>query len=108
MLKISINENESLIGFTLAGRLAGPWVEELSRTWSETAPRLGSKSVQFDLRELTYSDPAGTRLLRGIYAATRARLVASSVWSQHFAEEIRNLNGNMNGNGTKGVANGLA
>lgn len=104
MLKISIHEDKQAVEFTLSGRLAGPWVEELSRTWSETAPRLGSRVVQFDLRDLTYSDPAGKQLLRGIYAQARVQLLAGSLWTQHLADEITNGNAN----GKRGVANGHA
>jgi hypothetical protein len=79
-------------------------VDELNRAWSETAPRLGGRTVQFDLRDLTYSDAAGNRVLRTIYAQTKAELIASSQWSQHLASEIRNENGN----GKSGGVNELA
>jgi hypothetical protein len=108
VLKISINENAESIGFTLSGRLAGPWVKELDRAWSETAPRLGKKTLRFDLRELTYSDFDGKRVLSTIYAQTKAELIAGSLWSQHLAEEIRASKGNENGTGTKGVGHGIA
>lgn len=108
MLKISINENAEAIEFTLSGRLAGPWVDELSRAWSETARRLDKKKVQFNLRELTYSDSDGKRILSTIYAQTHAELIAGSLWSQHLAEEIRANKTNRNGKETKGVAHGNA
>ena len=106
VLKISIHENAESIGFTLAGRLAGPWVDELDRAWNETAPRLGSKTLKVDLRDLTYSDAGGKRVLRAIYEQTKAELIAGSLWTQHLADEIRA--GSENGNGTKGVAHGIA
>ncbi len=95
MLRITIDESNEAMGFTLAGRLAGPWVEELNRVWSETTPRLEGKKVQLDLRDVTYSDAAGRQVLRAIYAQTRAELIAESQWSQHLANEIRNSNGTM-------------
>lgn len=104
MLKISIHEDEQAIAFTLSGRLAGPWVEELKRAWRETAPRLGSRALQFDLRDLTYSDIAGKQALRTIYGQTNAELIADTLWSQHLADEIKS----QNLNGMKGVANGIA
>ena len=104
MLKISIHENEQAIEFTLSGRLAGPWVEELDRAWSETAPRLGNRTVQFDLRDLTYSDIAGKRVLRSIYAQTKAELIAGTLGSRQLAKEIKETNSN----GMKGVAHGTA
>lgn len=108
MLKVSIHENEVSIEFVLSGRLAGPWVTELERAWGETAPRLGNKTLKFNLRELTYSDSDGKRILTTIYAQTKAELIAGSLWSQHLADEIKASNNNQNGNGTKGAGNGIA
>jgi len=108
VLKISINENAEAVGFTLSGRLAGAWVRELDRAWSETAPRLGGRTLKFDLRDLTYSDQEGKRALSAIYAQTNAELIAGSLWSEHLANEIRANLDNRNGNVTKGVAHGIA
>lgn len=108
MLKITIREDEQAVGFTLSGRLAGPWVDELKRAWSETAPRLGSRALQLDLRELTYSDATGKRTLRAIYTQTKAEMIAGTLSSQHLADEITNANANGNVKGTKGAANGNA
>jgi len=108
VLKISIHEDEQKVAFTLSGRLAGPWVEELDRAWSETAPRLRNRKLQFDLRDLTYSDAAGKRTLRAIYANRKAELIAGSLWSQHLADEISNPNANENSKRTREATNGLA
>jgi hypothetical protein len=77
---------------TLEGRLAGPWVTELNRAWREAAPRLGEKLLSLDLRNLTYSDASGKRLLRQIFRETGAEIVTSSPWSQYLADEVRNSN----------------
>lgn len=105
MLKISIHEDEQAVAFTLSGRLAGPWVEELKRAWGETAPRLGSRTLKFDLRELTYTDSAGKGMLRSIYEQTKAVLIAGTLWSEHLADEITG-NANWNRKVTEGVENG--
>lgn len=102
MLKISIHENEQAIEVKLSGRLAGPWVGELDRAWAETALRLGNRTVQVDLRDLTYSDAAGKRVLRAIYAQTKAVLIAGTLGSQQLAKEIKEINS------SKGVAHGIA
>lgn len=94
MLKISIRESAQAIEFTLSGRLVGPWVAELERAWGETAPRLGSRTLKFDLRDLTYSDSAGKHMLRRIYKQTKAVLIAGTLWSQHLADEITKTNTN--------------
>jgi hypothetical protein len=75
---------------TLEGRVAGPWVAELSRVWMETAPQLAQRTFSIDLRNVIYADGPGKQVLRDIYAQTHARLVASSPWSQYLAEEITN------------------
>jgi hypothetical protein len=74
---------------TLEGRVAGPWVAELSRVWTDTAPQLGTKTLSIDLQNVIYADVPGKKLLRDIYSQTRANLVASSPWAQYLAEEIR-------------------
>jgi hypothetical protein len=73
---------------TLEGRVAGPWVAELSRAWLETAPQLGSKTLSIDLQNIMYADAPGKQVLREIYAQTHARIIASSPWAQYLAEEI--------------------
>ncbi len=91
-LRISIQENDSTIGFTLVGRLAGPWVTELEQAWQDVAKRLNGKKLSLDLRDVTYSDAAGKRVLREMFARSRAEFITHSDWSHHLAEEIKNFN----------------
>jgi anti-anti-sigma regulatory factor len=88
-LRISVYEYEKSISITLEGRVAGPWVAELSRVWVETAPQLSSRKLTIDLRSVTYADSAGTEALKHIYAQSQAKLIASSPWTEYLAEEIR-------------------
>lgn len=88
-LRISIQENHNSIGLTLVGRLAGPWVNELDQVWQELAQRLEGKKLLLDLRDLTYSDAGGKRVLREMFSKSRAELITHSDWSQFLAEEIR-------------------
>ena len=74
---------------TLEGRVAGPWVAELSRAWVETAPQLNSRQLVIDLRNVTYADTAGTDALKKIYAQSHAKLLAGSPWTEYLANEIR-------------------
>ena len=89
-LKITVHERESSIEVTLEGRLAGPWVAELSRAWRETAPRLESKTLTLNLRDLTYSNEDGKQVLREIVAPTRAEILTRDPLMKHFAQEISN------------------
>jgi len=90
MLRITTQENEKAIEITLEGRIAGPWVAEISRAWMETAPRLASRKLSLDLRNVTYADALGKQALRHIHAQSGAELIVSTPWTQYLAEEIRN------------------
>jgi hypothetical protein len=87
-LRITVHERESSIEVTLEGRLAGPWVAELSKAWGETAPRLGSKKLSVNLRNLTYSNEDGKQVLREIVAQTNPDILTSDPLMKHFAQEI--------------------
>jgi hypothetical protein len=90
-LKITIQDGDKELGITLEGRVAGPWVAELNRVWVETVPQLGSRILSIDLRNVTYADASGKKVLREIYAQTHAKLIASSPWAQYLAEEIMHV-----------------
>ena len=62
MLKITVSNTSLGTTFVLSGRLAGPWVDELRNCWLKQEvdkPAL----CHVDLREVTFIDEAGTRLL---------------------------------------------
>ena len=89
MLRITTQEDEQAIAITLEGRIAGPWVDEISRAWLETAPRLNSRKLSLDLRNVTYADALGKQALRHIHAQSGAKLIVSTPWTQYLAEEIQ-------------------
>jgi len=88
MLRITLQESESVMAVVLEGRLIGPWADELHRVWVETAPQLGSRKVSIDLRNVTYVDAAGKRVLKEIFSQADAKLVAHSLGIQDLAKEI--------------------
>ncbi len=62
MLKVSVHHDAAGTTLELAGRLAGPWVEELKRCWGQIgASREGQVSV--DLNDVTFIDENGKALL---------------------------------------------
>jgi anti-anti-sigma regulatory factor len=87
-LRITIQENENVVEITLEGRIAGPWVAELTRFWLTTETQLGSRKLTLDLRNVTYADAPGKRVLTGIVTHTHPKLVTSTPWTQYLAEEI--------------------
>jgi anti-anti-sigma regulatory factor len=62
MLKITFKDTPESTKVKLEGKLSGPWVEELERSWTEHSPQ-ASENVIIDLSDVTYIDPEGKRLL---------------------------------------------
>jgi len=89
MLRITTQKSDTAIEIKLEGRVAGPWVAEISRAWMETAPQLGSRKLSLDLRNVTYADAGGKKVLSDIHAETGAELMVSTPWTQYLADEIR-------------------
>ena len=76
----------------LEGRVAGAWVAELRSLWNEKSGLLAQEKLAIDLRDVTYSDMAGTQALKEIYSQSHAELIAGNLWTQSLAEEIRRGN----------------
>ena len=76
MLRIThINGLDSAATLKLEGKLVGPWVTELARSWRELpGPR---DRMRLDLSAVTFVDGPGLALLRDLLAAG-ARLAACS------------------------------
>jgi anti-anti-sigma regulatory factor len=62
MLKITFNDTPGSTIVKLEGKISGPWVEELERSWIEHSPQ-ASENVIMDLSDVTYIDPEGKKLL---------------------------------------------
>lgn len=87
-LRISVYECDESVRITLEGRVAGPWVAELSRVWVETVPQLNSRELILDLRNVTYADGAGTDALKKIFVQSKPKLITGSPWTEYLAQEI--------------------
>lgn len=87
MLKISIQNDATTTSLKLEGKLIGPWVEELDRAWRAYEPSLEAKKLCLDLREMTFADKDGIRILRKIVARTDAGILADTPLTRHFAAE---------------------
>jgi anti-anti-sigma regulatory factor len=94
MLKITVEESTEAMVLKLEGRVAGPWAEELSRFWKETASSLAQRKLLLDLRETTYADATGMQVLQTIYSQTGASILAVTPWTQYLADEITTNNPN--------------
>lgn len=87
MLRITVAESESAETMKLEGKIAGPWVEELSRAWHELKPSLGQKQLKLDMRSVAFVDGKGRQLLREIYQQTKACFLTDSPLTQYFADD---------------------
>jgi hypothetical protein len=63
MLRVSHTDNAGGQRWTLCGRLAGPWVEELRACWKEARRRAPRARATVDLTDVTFIDEAGETLL---------------------------------------------
>jgi hypothetical protein len=87
MLRITIHDGAMARTIQLEGKIAGPWVEELGRTWHSLAASLGSKKLHLDLRDVAFIDDKGRQLLREIYQGTNADFVSNSPLTRYYAED---------------------
>lgn len=75
--------------WSLHGRLAGPWVDELRVCWKQAGERVPLVRVIVDIKEVTFIDPAGERLLAEMKRAG-AELIATGVEHQHLLAMLDN------------------
>jgi|SRR4249919_2997884 hypothetical protein len=87
MLKITVEESKVAETIKLEGKIAGPWVEELNRTWQALMPSLGRKQLHLDMRGVGFVDGKGRHLLREIYQQTNACFHTDSPLTRYFADE---------------------
>ena len=92
MLRITVEENSQAIVIKLEGRVAGPWAAELGRLWEEKAPAVAQKKLSLDLRETTFADATGIKVLRTIYSRTGAAILTGTPWTEYLAEEVARKN----------------
>jgi|SRR5579884_1202920 len=63
MLKITVEHGAQNATLKLAGKLAGPWVDELDRAWREVSVRTAAQDVLLDLCDVTFVAPEGRKQL---------------------------------------------
>jgi hypothetical protein len=87
MLKITIDNAVNAATLKLEGRLAGPWVGELERSWRAVKEDSQDKPVMVDLCEVTFVDAEGRKLLSWMYEQG-ARLRTFGCMAKGIVEEI--------------------
>lgn len=89
-LKITVLEDLDPVTIKLEGRIAGPWVEELERTWRELTPRLNSKRLLLDIRGVTFIEDSGKKLLGEIYEQGNGGFLAETPMTKYVARQAMN------------------
>lgn len=69
MLRVNYSETSREQRWTLCGRLAGAWVDELRSCWREARDRAPHAHAFIDLNDVTYIDAPGEELLRQMQSA---------------------------------------
>jgi anti-anti-sigma regulatory factor len=71
MLRISVKDEEpqKRLLLEVEGRLAGPFVDELERSWETERRRMPSERIVVRLSNVTFIDEAGKELLGRIWRA---------------------------------------
>ena len=84
MLRITRISEPNTITLKLEGKLAGPWVEELLKTWRSVAEAAQGEALVADLNDVTFIDRSGERLLARMHAAGTALVAEGTYMSQRL------------------------
>jgi hypothetical protein len=89
MFRVSYSDTADGQRWSLHGKLAGPWVDELRLCWKYARDRAPLAPAIVDLKEVTFIDQAGEKLLAEMRSAG-AELIATGVEHQHLLAMLDN------------------
>ncbi len=92
MLRVSYSESAEGQHWSLCGRLAGPWVDELRSCWRQARERVPLARAVVDLKDVVFIDEAGETLLAEMESAG-AQLVAAGVENKYLIATLKNGSG---------------
>jgi anti-anti-sigma regulatory factor len=87
MLRITIVKHPNTTALRVEGRLAGPWVDELERTWRSVSSEHTNGRVCVDLTDVTYVDDQGRSLLEAMHVEG-AKLKSARCVTRRLVEDI--------------------
>jgi ABC-type transporter Mla MlaB component len=87
MLRITVQNGSRPTTIKLEGKLAGPWVSELERTWDALTVGKPETTLTVDLSEVTSIDSAGSKLLSTLVDGG-AQLRATRLMTKYIVERI--------------------
>lgn len=88
MLKITTERNAEGVRFRLEGKLAGPWVDELERSWYTAVEAAEGQRILVDLAGVTFIDVEGKKLLGWMYEQG-AQFRCTGCMTKSIVEEIQ-------------------
>lgn len=88
MLKITTERDAEGVRFRLEGKLAGPWVDELERSWYVAAEAAEGQRILVDLAGVTFIDVEGKKLL-GWMNEQGAQFRCTGCMTKGIVEEIQ-------------------
>jgi hypothetical protein len=91
MFRVSYSDTADGQRWSLYGRLAGPWVDELRSLWEYARGRAPLAHAIVDLKQVTFIDQAGEKLLAEMRGAG-VELIASGVEHQYLLATLDNHN----------------
>jgi hypothetical protein len=83
MFRVSYSDTADGQRWSLYGRLAGPWVDELRSCWKYARDLAPLARAIVDLKEVTFIDEAGEMLLADMRSAG-AEFIATGVENQYL------------------------
>ena len=87
MLRITIHNEAQTTRLVIEGSLAGPWVEELAKSWLDVQAARRNGPITVDLSGVGFIDDEGRQLLKRVLREG-AELRATGVMTKGIIEEI--------------------
>jgi hypothetical protein len=87
MLRIYLHDQIPVTSFVLEGKLVGPWVKELEKTWRSVLASYPSRMMLVDLADVSFIDSEGRALLSRM-RKRGARLLSTGVLVNAIVAEI--------------------
>jgi len=88
VLRITLLSQSELLTLRLEGKLNGPWVSELKRSWDGLHGEAPQRPVAVDLSEVTYVSPEGKMLLESMWRQG-AKLQSCSLLTRFLLSQLR-------------------
>jgi hypothetical protein len=90
MLRITVENKSKTATLKLEGKLAGPWIGELERTWAQVTANTSGDRVLLDLCDVTFIAAEGKQQLKKM-SDLGAQFKTSGCMSRSIVEEITRM-----------------